>query len=769
LRLDFALLERLLARRHAIAVALAVLAGLFALVGGGVGVDRALRDLRDDVRAHDASGELRIVEIDSTSLRAIDQWPWPRRYHARLIDRLHAAQVRAIAFDVDFSSVSNPADDAEMAGALDRAGGGVILATLRQNGGAGRAEIVENVPIPAFRDRSFLAAVNVIADDDGQVRTMLSGLVTDGAPRPSLAAMVAERRAEIGRTFRIDTSIRPGTIPRYSFVDVIEGRVPDTELSGKRIIVGATAIEMGDRYAVPRHGVIPGVVIQAMAAETLLQGPAPQAAGGIWALLVAMGLIIVTVRAGSRTVRAAIFAAGTLAILAVPLAAEQRLAVSPALAPALAALATAAFVALALHLAGHYHRRALTDPQTGLPNRAALEIAAGAGPVVVARIDRFAAIAAGLGPAAVANLVRRVADRIGFGDTHLVYRIDEADLAWIETAEGMGTLPARLEGLVALMRAPIDCGRLVDVSLAFGIADPVDGGARQQVANAALAAVRAERGGTAWLHFVDGESEETDWHLSLLGELDEAMAAGQVWNAYQPKLDIRTGRIVGVEALVRWDHPVRGRIPPDAFIPIVEAHGRIDALTIHVFTNAMADAARWRAADQDVGIAVNVSAALLLEAAFVERLRSLIAKAPMPPRAITIEVTETAAMKEPDRAIAALERWRALGVNISIDDYGTGQSSLGYLQKLPASELKIDMSFVRTLAGDPRNAIMVRSTIAMAHELGLKVVAEGIEDAACLALLADMGCDTAQGWHIGKPMPAADLLASLADQSRHAA
>src|SRR5690606_15746081 len=123
-------------------------------------------------------------------------------------------------------------------------------------------------------------------------------------------------------------------------------------------------------------------------------------------------------------------------------------------------------------------------------------------------------------------------------------------------------------------------------------------------------------------------------------------------------------------------------------------------------------------------------------------------------------------MKAPDVAIAALESWRALGVNISIDDYGTGQSSLGYLQKLPASELKIDMSFVKTLVADPRNAIMVRSTIALAHELGLKVVAEGIEDAACLERLRDTGCDTGQGWHIGKPMTADDLLAFVAGTQR---
>ncbi len=161
-----------------------------------------------------------------------------------------------------------------------------------------------------------------------------------------------------------------------------------------------------------------------------------------------------------------------------------------------------------------------------------------------------------------------------------------------------------------------------------------------------------------------------------------------------------------------------------------------------------------------LGVAVNVSASLLADHAFIEEVGQIIQGSRLPSNRVTFEVTETAAMHSPERAIAALESWRGLGVSISIDDYGTGQSSLAYLQKLPATELKIDKSFVQTIGDDRRNAIMVRSTIALAHELGMKVVAEGVEDAACLALLAEMGCDTAQGYYIGRPVNA-DALAEL--------
>jgi EAL domain-containing protein (putative c-di-GMP-specific phosphodiesterase class I)/CHASE2 domain-containing sensor protein len=769
--MTLALLDRILDRRRVIVAALAALIGLLALgAGGGQGVDRLLRGVRDTIRAHPASGEVHIVEIDSRSLRGLSTWPWPRRHHGALVDRLDAAGARSIGFDVDFSSRSNAADDAAFSAALARADGGVMLAVLRQQASAGSAELVENVPIDILRDHAFLAAVNVVPDEDGHIRQMPLGLEVGGVPRPSLAALLAEREAAIDGSFAIDYSIDPATIPRHSFIDVVEGRVPASALRGRRIVIGATAVEIGDRYAVPGHGVVPGVVIQALAAETLLAGPPPVMAGGIWPLLLAFALIAATLPEGRRPVRIAGFAVGVILILALPLAAEQYWALSFPLAPALCALGAAGLSTLGLYAATRFRQRRLVDEATGLPNGEAIALAAAAGDaaMVVARIDRFAMISAGVGPEATAGLVRRIADRLGFGHDGPIYRVDEAHLAWIEPRDGTASLEQRLEGLGALMRAPVECGRLIDVALTFGVADPVADGPGQQLADAGLAAERAAGRGALWERFAGGD-DEADWHLSMLSELDAALAAGQVWNAYQPKMDIVTGRIVGVETLVRWDHPDRGPIAPDRFIPQVEAQGRASELTLVVLRRALEDTARWRTQHIDLDVAVNISATLLLDASFAILLEREIAAARLPAECVTLEVTESAAMKDSEQAIAALHSWRALGLKISIDDYGTGQSSLAYLQNLPATELKIDKSFVADLAANKRNAIMVRSTIAMAHELGLKVVAEGVEDAECLAHLGEMGCDLAQGWHVGKPMPATDIAGFLRHGERAAA
>ena len=751
----------------------AALMGLLCLVTGGAdGLDHALRDLRDEIRSRPASGEVHIVEIDARSLAEIDRWPWPRSVHAAAVDRLHAAGARSIAFDVDFSATSDPDEDRALADALKRAGKSVILPTLRQQAGAGSSTYIDSVPARPFADNAFLAAVNVIPDADGYVRRMLLGVETKGVPRPSLASMLAEKQAEIGRDFAIDYAIEPATIPRHSMVDLVQGRIPPEQLAGKRIVIGATAVEIWDRYAVPRHGVIPGVVIQALAAETLMAGPVPVRASAAWPMLLALLAVLNAVGKGPRPRRVILFGASGLAVLVLPLVTEIGLSMSVPIAPALMALAGAALAA------GYYlvqeARRSAKDPETGLPNQRALAKAASErraqANIVVARIDRFAEIASGLGPAATANLVNRVADRLRFAhDEKIIYRIDDATLAWLESPGDEASLDERIDALVAVMRAPVDCGRLIDVLLSFGLATGGGSDAQQRVADASLAALGAAKRGVRWQRFTEADEKAVDWHLALLGELDSAMASGQLWNAYQPKLDLRTGRIVGVEALVRWNHPERGPIQPDGFIPLIEEHGRARDLTVHVLEQAIADALVWERGGHPIAGAVNVSATLLADHEFIEIVGQILQGSQLPTDQVTIEVTESATMGSPERAIAALQSWRSHGVNISIDDYGTGQSSLGYLQKLPATELKIDKSFVQAIGEDPRNAIMVRSTIAMAHELGIKVVAEGIEDAACLKSLQEMGCDTGQGYHIGRPMSADALADFLADRRSAAA
>jgi EAL domain-containing protein (putative c-di-GMP-specific phosphodiesterase class I)/CHASE2 domain-containing sensor protein len=747
--------------RFAAPLALAAFAGLLLIeTGAGSGVDGRLSEWRDALRARSASGEVHIVEIDARSMAAIRHWPWPRSLHGRAVDRLREAGARTIAFDIDFSSRSIPAEDTAFAAALRRAGGGVILPTFRQQAGHGSADAIDSVPIPSLAEQAFLATANVLPDEDGALRHMPLGGETLGVPRPSLAAMIAESTDNAAYSFAIDYAVDPATIPRHSFIDLIEGRVPPAALAGRRVIIGSTAVENGDHYAAPGHGMLPGVVIQAIAAETLIAQSARAPAGAALPFLAALLLIAAVVATGPT--RRGIYALAAGAVLApvVALAADRALALSFDVAPALGALLVAATSSAAALHRRREREQARRDASTGLPNLLALEEAAqglASAEIVVARIAGFAALAAALGPETTARLVAALAGRLELGNGGgRIHRIEEAGLAWIA-----GDAPVSFEGLAALARDQEAGGRRVEVPLHFGLAGGGGAFARQLAANAALAASQAERAGLRASRFTESHSAEVSRNLALMGELDAAFASGAIRNFYQPKLDLAGGRIVAVEALVRWQHPERGLLAPDSFLPLIEEHGRARDLTRHVLAEAIADALAWREAGHDLGVAVNVSASLLADDAFMASLRETVRAGPLPPARLTIEVTETAAMADPEAATAALEAWRALGVGVSIDDFGTGQSSLGYIRMLPATELKIDRSFVADIGVSPRNAIMVRSTIAMAHELGLEVVAEGVEEEACLQALAAMGCDLVQGYLIGRPQPAADIAAMV--------
>lgn len=237
---------------------------------------------------------------------------------------------------------------------------------------------------------------------------------------------------------------------------------------------------------------------------------------------------------------------------------------------------------------------------------------------------------------------------------------------------------------------------------------------------------------------------------ALERDLRAALAAGELGVVYQPKLNLRSGEIDAVEALCRWTHPDHGPIPPDHFIQLAEANGDIELLTRQVLARAQADRDRFVAAGwPDLTVFVNLSGRLVTDEAFTAWLLEVCGP---DPRAIGLEITETAVITDPERAIRNLTALADAGVLIAIDDYGSGLSSLAYLRALPARDLKIDRTFVSGLRSSPRDPLIVRSTVDLAHALDMSVTAEGVEDAGALALLRLMGCDHAQGFHISAPL-----------------
>lgn len=245
--------------------------------------------------------------------------------------------------------------------------------------------------------------------------------------------------------------------------------------------------------------------------------------------------------------------------------------------------------------------------------------------------------------------------------------------------------------------------------------------------------------------------------LTLMGELRQAIENDELRLHFQPKIDVRSRHVSGVEALVRWQHPEHGFMPPDEFIPLAERTGLIKPLSIWVFKNALSQVIKWHESNLKLTVAVNLSPTTLLDADLPDTITGILAQYALPPEFISIEITEGTIIKDPGRALEILTRLADMGIKISIDDFGTGYSSLAYLKKLPVSEIKIDKSFVMDMLNDENDEVLVRSTIDLGHNLGLKVVAEGVENKNTAARLKALGCDVLQGYYFSKPCRGSEL------------
>jgi len=243
---------------------------------------------------------------------------------------------------------------------------------------------------------------------------------------------------------------------------------------------------------------------------------------------------------------------------------------------------------------------------------------------------------------------------------------------------------------------------------------------------------------------------------TLMGELRHAIIKNELVAYYQPKVDVKTGIVKELEALVRWKHQVRGLIPPDKFIPLAEQTGLIKPLTLWILHESLMQCTKWNNEGFKFRIAVNLSTSGLLDVDFPDTVARALNTHNISPEQLLIEITESAVMMDEDQAMGILNRLANLGVRLSIDDYGTGNLSLSYLSKLPVKELKIDKSFVTDM-GSNNNAQIVQSTIDLGHNLGLEVVAEGVENAWTLSLLQPLGCDTAQGYDFTRPRGAQEF------------
>lgn len=415
-------------------------------------------------------------------------------------------------------------------------------------------------------------------------------------------------------------------------------------------------------------------------------------------------------------------------------------------------------------------RLAYVDTLTNLPNRTRFielfeaRLTNDSGALVLLDINRFAPINNALGHMVGDHLLCAVALRIQSiaGSTNLVARLWADQYAMLLPDVDRNTATLTIRRVIDAVRAPVLIeGQRLDIEISTGAAlypqDGIDSITLMRRADLALAAAKRRH---EVLEFAADWPDATEHaQLSLIGEMREALQREEFVIYYQPKLNLGTHKITATEALIRWRHPTKGMMPPMQFIPFAEQTGFIRNITPWVLRQVITDAAQWTRDGLEIIASANLSTLDLRCQGLVQDVARMLADSGLPPARLCLEITESALMEQPDQALQHLYGLSKLGLKLSIDDYGTGQSSLAYVKTLPVNELKIDRAFVTAVDVTPKNAAIVRSTILLCRELGLSVVAEGAETAEELAWLTHNHCDLVQGYVVAKPMPLPEFLA----------
>jgi diguanylate cyclase (GGDEF)-like protein len=431
------------------------------------------------------------------------------------------------------------------------------------------------------------------------------------------------------------------------------------------------------------------------------------------------------------------------------------------------------FAALYRIVAGASRRlrhQALHDALTGLPNRTHLHRRANRqlrrdapAAMLLIDLDRFKEVNDTLGhdygDALLVEVAERLSGALRRDDTLARFGGDEFAVlvAGAPDRAAVIELAGRLQE--ALRRPFALRGVAVELEASIGVAFYPEHGrtAGRLLQRADVAMYDAKRGGHGIATYTAERDPYSADRLGLLAELRRAIEHDELVLHYQPKVSLRSGGLTGVEALVRWQHPSRGLLGPHEFVPLAERTGAVHDLTRWVIDHALAQCRAWGERGIDVPVAVNLAAANVVDVTLPDAVAELLERHGVPAGRLECEISEHTAMADPIRATAVLEGLRELGVGLSLDDFGTGHSSLAYLKRLPLDEVKIDRSFVAGMADDENDAVIVRSTIDLARNLGLRVVAEGVETAEIMDSLAELRCDVAQGYFISRPLPADEL------------
>lgn len=668
---------------------------------------------------------------------------------AEVLERIRRQMPRRVFLDVRIPYGLDAAGDARLKSVVNSFGGDISF-VVRSNDVNRHDETTLKFPSKEIVGNH---AVYISSWNDNFIHAVVSApyyVKLYGREYYSLSLALAGVEPKQGDLFYPDFSMDPKTITRLSVRSILDGREGPGILSGRTVIVTSSAGVGALRYW--GHGVVMPVAHDIAGAEALRR-PFSYDVTAVPLLIFAVLMSYFVGNIENRKFRISVYILSVFLVFYIPVSVRYFAGIS--FPPELAIIYLSIYGAIRA-----WRRRTNNIQQTsisGLPNFVALTSShvESEKDVIVAVVGRYEEMLATLPRELHGECATQIARRLSVGSgAAQIYHGDGGHFAWCEEARPLDVQLSHLEGLRALFSAPLQVGtHTFDTNIHFGL-DRNEGIDLLTRVNSALASANdALSSGRAVEVFEAHRLAEAPWELSLHARIDEGLRNGDIWLAFQPQWDFHSQRIAGAEALIRWNHPTRGFIPPDQFILQAERAGRIDALTYWVLEEAITAAQAINALGRRFQMSINLSAQMVGKPDLVGNFREIVSRRGIDPRLLTIEITETSSLIDRAEAVHNLSLLRDLGFRLSIDDFGTGEASLTYLADLPSDELKIDRRFVSRLLTSERDRVIVGSTISLAHALGQQVVAEGIEDLATFQLLAELGCDQAQGYYLSKPQP----------------
>lgn len=714
-------------------------------------LEDSFRAVRAAVRSQPAGQQIVVVAIDDRTLNALGADEPSRSADAHLLDQLFAQGAERVFFARAYADLTQPEADADFARALKRHGGKVYLGgTPEIEGSDGPTSAI--VPNQLFQENvQFLSMYGEMAPFSLSSRFPTSSYIL-GKNRPSLSAELAKIDIKDG-IYRPDFSIDYATIPTASYIDVLTGQQLSNSVRGKDVVIADASRTSRDFRRLPLGEKLPSAYFHVIGAETLKRGY-PLNLGWLPAFFAVCGVVLLLSRQAVPDKRLVMIAAAGLIVA--PLALDFT-GTSIDVMPAVVCLVIAAFRLYRLANTTYRGATGLRRIETLQGSQLAQDM-----DVLALKIRNFATISAILSPQAIDQLLIKAHTMLRATDSSAEFAFHKDTFVWTRRKTLPTDLADHAQGLHALFRTSITVGsQAPDIASSIGIDSDYGASLRQRTENAMQCAEDAARAGRVYLVSELRVADDIAWRGQMLSELETALRNDEVGVAFQPKVSLSSGLIVGAEALLRWTHPTRGEIAPDKVVALAEEHGRVGMITFFVLNHALVQARKALDRYPYFQIAINISALDLRDRLFVPQLEQIIAAHRFPVANIILEITETAPIENDEAVSRTMAELKRMGVKLSVDDFGMGHASLEYLRRIPADEVKIDRSFVTGIETSEADRALVGSAIQMIHSLGRTAVAEGVETHGVSEILREMGCEEAQGYYFSRPLAMDALLAQM--------